>query len=139
MQWITRSAEKLGSGGGLIAAASCPACLPALGSLGAALGLGFLSGYEDLMISTLLPLFAGIALLANALGWLAHRQWRRSVLGIVGPVLVLAGLWLFFGKWWNAMLYAGLAAMVGVSLWDLLSPANRRCGPEGCSVTQAKA
>lgn len=134
MEWITRVAEKLGSGGGLIAAASCPACLPALGSLGAALGLGFLSGYEGLMISTLLPLFAGIALLANALGWLAHRQWRRSVMGMVGPVLVLAGLWLFFGKWSNAVLYTGLAGMVGVSLWDLLSPVHKRCGPDGCGV-----
>lgn len=40
---------------------------------------------------------------------------------MIGPVLVLAGLWLFYGRWWNATLYAGLAAMVGVSLWDLLS------------------
>lgn len=138
MEWMTRSAEKAGSVGSLIAAASCPACLPALASLGAAMGLGFLSGYEGLMITTLLPLFAGIALLANALGWFSHRQWRRSVLGMVGPALVLAGLWLFFGQWWNAMLYAGLAFMVGVSLWDLLSPAHRRCGLDGCDMPAVK-
>lgn len=138
MEWITRSAEKVGSFGGLIAAASCPACLPALASLGAALGLGFLSGYEGLMITTLLPVFAGIALLANALGWFSHRQWHRSILGMVGPSFVLAGLWLFFGQWWNAMLYTGLAFMIGVSLWDLLSPAHRRCGPAGCDVPAVK-
>jgi len=138
MEWITRSAEKVGAFGGLIAAASCPACLPALASLGAALGLGFLSGYEGLMITTLLPVFAGIALLANALGWFSHHQWHRSILGMVGPALVLAGLWLFFGQWWNAMLYTGLAFMIGVSVWDLLSPARRRCGPDGCDVPAVK-
>jgi len=87
MEWITRSAEKIGSAGGLIAAASCPACLPALASLGSVLGLGVLSGYEELMITTLLPTFAGIALAANALGWLGHRQWHRSVLGMIGKAL----------------------------------------------------
>ena len=32
------------------------------------------------------------------------------------------------------LLYVGLAAMVGVSIWDFVSPANRRCGPEGCEL-----
>lgn len=90
------------------------------------------------MISTLLPTLAGIALVANALGWLGHRQWHRSVPGMIGPVLVFAGLWLLFGRWWNAVLYAGLAFMVGVSLWDLLSPAHRRCGRDGCGVPAVK-
>lgn len=40
----------------------------------------------------LLPLFAGLALLANALGWFSHRQWHRSVLGMIGPDYVLAVL-----------------------------------------------
>ncbi len=30
-----------------------------------------------MFISKLLPLFAVVALLANALGWLSHRQWHR--------------------------------------------------------------
>lgn len=95
---------------------------------GAAIGLGFLQEYEGLFISKLLPLFAVVALLANALGWLSHRQWHRSLLGMVGPAIVLAAMLLFFGNWWTAnLLYVGLALMVGVSIWDLLSPANRRC------------
>lgn len=79
-------------------------------------------------LSPLLPLFAVVALLANALGWLSHRQWYRSLLGMVGPAIVLAAMLLFFGNWWTAnLLYVGLALMIGVSIWDLLSPANRRC------------
>jgi len=128
MEWITGAADKAGALGSIVSAASCPACFPALASLGAAMGLGFLAGYEGLFINTLLPLFAAVALIANALGWLRHRQWHRSVLGMIGPAMVLAAMLLFFGQWWTpGLMYMGLAFMVGVSLWDLLSPVNKRC------------
>jgi mercuric ion transport protein len=133
MEWITRVADKAGALGSIVSAASCPACFPAFAGLGSAMGLGFLAGYEGLFINTLLPLFAAIALIANALGWLRHRQWHRSVLGMVGPAMVLAAMLLFFGRWWTAnLLYMGLALMVGISIWDLLSPAHGRCGAAGC-------
>jgi len=135
MQWITRAADKAGAVGSLVSAASCPACFPAIASLGAAAGLGFLGEYEGLFLTTLLPLFAALALLANGLGWLRHRQWHRSLLGMIGPAMVLAAMLLFFGQWWTArLLYTGLAFMVGVSLWDLLSPANRRCAANACEA-----
>ena len=52
---------------------------------------------------------------------------------MIGPVMVLVAMLLFFGQWWTAeLLYAGLALMVGVSLWDLLSPAHKRCSGHGC-------
>ncbi|MBT2305138.1 organomercurial transporter MerC [Variovorax paradoxus] len=137
MEWITRAADKAGALGSIVSAASCPACFPALASLGAAMGLGFLAGYEGLFISTLLPLFAAVALIANALGWLRHRQWHRSVTGMIGPAMVLAAMLLFFGQWWTpGLMYTGLAFMVGASLWDLLSPANKRCSAEGCETRQ---
>ena len=139
MEWITRAADKAGALGSIVSAASCPACFPALAGLGTALGLGFLAGYEGLLINTLLPLFAAVALIADALGWLRHRQWRRSVLGMIGPAMVLAAALLFFGQRWAAdLLYAGLALMFGASLWDLLSPANKRCRPDGCETRQVR-
>lgn len=139
MEWITRAADKAGALGSIVSAASCPACFPALASLGTALGLGVFAGYEGLFLNTLLPLFAAVALIANALSWLRHRQWHRSVLGMVGPAMVLAAMLLFFGHRWTAhLLYTGLAFMVGVSLWDFLSPANRRCGPDGCEIRQVR-
>lgn len=139
MEWITRAADKAGALGSVVSAASCPACFPALASLGAAAGLGVLDEYEGLFINTLLPLFAAVALIANAAAWLRHRQWQRSVLGMIGPAMVLAAMLLFFGQWWTArLMYAGLAAMVGVSLWDLWSPAHQRCGTGGCETGQAQ-
>lgn len=130
MSLMTRMADKAGSLGSIVSAMGCAVCFPALASLGAALGLGFLSQFEALFITVLLPLFAGLALLANALGWFSHRQWHRSVLGMIGPAIVLVAT--FTGA--EKLLYVGLAAMVAVSVWDFVSPTHRRCGPEGCEI-----
>lgn len=124
---ITRLANKAGALGSIVSAMGCASCFPAIASLGAAIGLGFLSQYEGLFISVLLPVFAGIALLANATAWLRHRQWQRTALGVIGPFLVLAAVYLTVGWRSEALLYVGLAFMVGVSIWDFVSPA-KRCG-----------
>ncbi|MBI2752376.1 MAG: organomercurial transporter MerC [Betaproteobacteria bacterium] len=140
MEWITSAADRAGVVGTVVSAAACPACFPALASLGGAMGLGVFAEYEGLFMTTLLPLFAGIALVANALGWLRHRQWRRSALGMLGPAMVLAALLLFPGQeCFATLLYAGVACMVGVSLWDLFSPANKRCEVDGCASSQVRS
>lgn len=131
---MTSIADKTGALGVAISAISCPACFPALASLGAAVGLGFLARWEGLFVTILLPLFAVLALLANGLGWLSHRRWRRGLIGMIGPLLVLAAVYLTYGWRGELLLYAGLALMVGVSIWDLVSPANRRCGPDSCEM-----
>ena len=129
-----RLADKTGVIGSIVGAMSCGACFPALASLGSALGLGFLGQYEGLFITTLIPLFAGVALLANALGWLRHRSWLRSVLGMIGPLIVLASTQLFMGQSWNeALLYVGIAFMLGVSLWDLFGRRSRGVS-ESCEL-----
>lgn len=134
MALMARMADKAGVVGSIVSAASCPACFPAIASLGAAAGLGFLSEYEGVFITRLLPLFAGLALLANALGWLSHRQWWRSAFGMAGPALVLAASVFFLGNWWTAdLLYMGIGAMVVVSVWDLVAPAHRRCTANACA------
>lgn len=129
MSLITRVTDKAGTLGSIVSAMGCAACFPAIASLGAAIGLGFLSQYEGLFIRILLPTFAGIALLANAIAWRNHRQWRRTVLAMIGPILVLAAVFLMRAYGWQSggLLYIGLAFMVTVSIWDLVSPANRRC------------
>ena len=76
-----------------------------------------------------------MAFLANALGWLRHRQWQRSVLGMLGPAIVLIATFTMAEK----LLYVGLAMMVGMSIWDFVSPANRRCVPDGCELSAPRA
>ena len=123
MGLMTRIADKTGALGSVVSAMGCAACFPALASFGAAIGLGFLSQYEAL------------AFLANALGWFSHRQWLRSLLGMIGPAIVFAATVWLLGNWWTAnLMYVGLALMIGVSIWDFVSPAHRRCGPDGCEL-----
>ena len=157
MTFMTRMADKTGTLGSLVSAFGCAACFPAIASMGAALGLGFLQEYEGLFISRLMPLFAAIALVANALGWVRacsqitytfgsptlgalRRCKASSALGMVGPTLVLGALgWLGGEGWPTVLLYVGLGLMLAVSVWDLVWPANRRCGPDGCELPPAKS
>ena len=125
---ITRLSDKTGSLGAIASAMGCASCFPAIASIGSALGLGFLADYEGLFLDTLLPVFAGIALLANLFTGITQRRWLRLLLGIAGPLMVFATLYLFWSDNWSTyMFYTGLALMLGVSIWDFISPARHTC------------
>ncbi|TAL72735.1 MAG: organomercurial transporter MerC [Rhodanobacter sp.] len=129
-------ADKVGVAGSLVSAMSCSMCFPAMASIGAVIGLGFLARWESVFVHVLIPAFVLLALLANALGWLSHRQWRRSALGCIGPLVALIGWLAFVGGWLptddaRGVLYAGLVVMLLAAIWDLVSPASRRCAVDG--------
>ncbi|EPJ44600.1 MAG: putative mercury transport protein MerC [Osedax symbiont Rs2] len=137
LSFFSRLGDKTGSLGTVVSAMGCGFCFPAIASLGSVLGLGFLAQWESLFVSTLFPLFAGIVLLTNALGWFKHRQWRRSALGMLGPGIVLITFYGFFMyEHRNAIIYAALALMMMVSLWDIFAPANKKCSTQEAKVTQ---
>ncbi len=128
MQIYSRLVEKVGSVGALVAAIGCAACFPALASLGASIGLGFLSVYEGVFINKLLPLFAIIVLLSNVITWVSYRNFVRMMFGILGPLMVLATLYLFWTDNWSTyMFYLGIVLMIAVSVWDIVSPPNKTC------------
>ena len=125
---ISRVLDKAGSLGSVVAAMGCAACFPTMASLGAALGLGFLSRFEGLFINTLLPVFAVVALAANLLSASSHRRPGRLLFGIAGPSMVLATLYLFWTDNWSTYLfYGGLATMFAASIWDIASPPRKVC------------
>ena len=131
---LTRFGDKIGSLGALVSAMGCAFCFPAIASLGAAVGLGFLGQWEGLF-NTLLPMFGWITLVLNGLGWLNHRQWHRSALGMIGPILLLLSLYPWFQYGWSTYItYSALGLMVAVSIWDIFSPANKRCDDDSCAV-----
>ncbi len=135
LRLIARVGDKAGSLGAVVSAMGCAMCFPAIASLGAAVGLGFLSQWEGLFINTLLPLFAWVALVINGLGWFSHKQWHRSLLGMSGPVLLLLSLYPLFQYGWSAYAtYSALGLMVAVSLWDIFSPANKHCDDDTCET-----
>lgn len=120
--------EKLGSVGTIVSAMGCAACFPALASLGAAMGLGFLSAFERVFINKLVPLFAIIVLVSNISAWVSHQQHIRLVCGLLGPLMVLATLYLFWTDNWSTyMFYLGLALMLIVSVWNIISPPQKIC------------
>lgn len=122
----TRVAGSTGTIGAIIAAMSCTACFPALASLASALGLGFLSQFEGVSIHYILPLFALIGLTANVIGG-RRRGWARMVLGIIGPLLVLAAALLMatYGMPTEWLLYPGLLLMIAIAIWDLWPNSNQ--------------
>ncbi|MBN4080674.1 organomercurial transporter MerC [Beggiatoa alba] len=130
MRWLTNIFDKTGAVGALTAAMGCASCFPALGSLGASLGLGFLAHYEGVFINTLLPVFATIALAANVFSYFSHNIWHRTLAGIAGPIMVLLTLFpLWFYNWSTTLLYTGIALMLCVSIWDIVSPPQKVCRP----------
>ncbi|WP_343685019.1 organomercurial transporter MerC [Asticcacaulis sp.] len=131
---LARLVDKTGVVGSVVAAMSCAGCFPALASIGTAIGLGVLSPWESLFYHILLPVFAIAVLLANGLSWFSHRIWYRSLLGMVGPILVLLGRYEFG----NGVFYAGLAVMTIVAAWDLIQPARRKRAPEEVKATPGK-
>jgi mercuric ion transport protein len=125
---FTRLGDKTGSLGAITAAMGCSFCFPAIASLGAAIGLGFLAQWEGFLLTKILPAAAILTLAVNLLGYLYHRQWYRSLLGIIGPIVILLVLnfW-FMTPWRTDVIYAALGLMVAVSIWDIFWPANRHC------------
>lgn len=77
----------------LIAAIGCAICFTAITRLVATVGLGLLGQREGLVNNTLPLLFAWVALVINALSWVRHRQWHRSMLGMLGPTHLLLSLY----------------------------------------------
>ena len=118
----------LSSIGAVVAAMGCSACFPLLASFGATIGLGFLAQYEGLFITKILPIFAGISLVSALFSWAAHRNHWRGILSIIGPVMLLALLFIFWTEYWRTnAFYVALAIMSVVSIWDLISPPHKVC------------
>ncbi len=125
---IASLSKMFGSLGAVVATMGCSACFPLLASFGATIGLGFLAQYEGLFISKLLPIFAGIALVAALLSWYSHRNHLRGILSVAGPALLLALLFIFWTEYWRTnAFYFALALMTVVSIWDLISPPHKVC------------
>jgi len=127
--------DKVGSLGSITAAMGCASCFPALGSLAASLGMGFLAQYEGIFINTLLPSFAALVLITHVIAFTSHKIWYRGLAGIIGPGLALLTMYpLWFYNWSTYLLYTGLVLMLVVSIWDIFSPAHKRCLPNNATL-----
>lgn len=132
MRRILSAIDKVGVSGVIVAALSCAVCFPALGSLAAALGLGFLSQFEGIAITLILPLFAVMALGVNVYAWFKARVHWCGFLSILGPMLVLITLYfLWHFSWSITLFYSVLILMACVSIGDFIWPIRPRCSHVG--------
>ncbi|MDH5395660.1 MAG: hypothetical protein OEW97_05260, partial [Gammaproteobacteria bacterium] len=54
--------------------------------------------------------------------------WYRALAGISGPIMVLLTLYpLWSYNWSTYLFYCGIATMLAVSIWDIVSPAHKVC------------
>tara|TARA_B100000809_G_C14640010_1_gene351878 strand:- start:33 stop:425 length:393 start_codon:yes stop_codon:yes gene_type:complete len=119
--------DKIGTLGVWVAALSCPACFPALISLGSVMGLGFLSVFESIAITYLLPFFSLVVLMANLYSWFNHKNNLRGLLNISSPIVILFVLYAF----WEFSLsrqffYVALFLMPLVAIIDVVKPIPKR-------------
>lgn len=112
---------------GLLPATFCPFCIPALGGLLGAMGLGALAG------RILEPLT--LVLLAVALGGLAFQSHRRGdyrplIAGVAGAIALFAGQFIIESALLKGL---GISALVGSSLWNVM-PRRHAAGEGHCSA-----
>jgi mercuric ion transport protein len=104
----------------------CPLCWPAYAGVLSATGLTFLM--DD---TWLLPISAALLLAAlGALGWKARarRGYGPTLLGAMAVALILAGKFVLGS---SAVVYGGIAALVGASIWNAWP---RRAAVPSCSA-----
>ena len=107
----------------LVAALGCATCFPLLGGLAAAMGLGFLSGYERFLIAWVLPPLLVVLFAVAVLMSRRDEDPIRKVLRIMGPSGMLFALfWIWDTPLKGPLFYAGLLITLGVGVWDWLRP-----------------
>ena len=120
--------DKIGTLGVWVAALSCPACFPALISLVSVMGLGFLSAFESIAISYLLPFFTVLILLSNLYSWYHHGNSFRGLISVFNPILILLILYVFWEFSVSRQLfYVALVLMPLVAILDLIRPVSVSC------------
>ena len=118
MQW-KRHLDKFGVLGSFVAAACCLG-LPAIVSVMAALGLGFI--VNDAVLLPLLVVFLALSLGGLALGYREHGQ-RLPV--AVGGISAFATFVFLFVVFVAPLVYVGIVGLVAASVLNVAS--RRRC------------
>lgn len=100
-------------GAALLPKLTCPVCWPAYAAVLSALGVGFIDYTPYLLPLTLAFLGVTLAMLA----WRPRRGYAPLALGLAASAIVLVGKFLFDS---DIAVYAGVALLVGASIWNAL-------------------
>lgn len=123
MTWKQTTSVVPGIAASLLPKVVCPACWPAYAGVLSALGLGFI----PLSTKYLLPLTAGFLIVAVAALGFRARQRRGYTPMLLGVLASAAALYGKFSLESNSVMYAGLAALIAVSVWNTWPQNKRSC------------
>ena len=112
--WIQSLAVLPGALLALLPSATCPMCLAAYAGVLSAVGLGFL--FNERVLGPLIVVFLAVGVFSVAWSTRSYRRPGPLVVTVVGSGAVVAGRLV-----WNVpiALYAGVALLIGASLWNL--------------------
>lgn len=98
----------------LLPAANCPFCIAAYAGVLSSLGLGVL--HDESVLFPVIAVFLVVGLVSIGWSTRSHRRLGPLLVTIIGSAAVIAGRLI-----WNApaVLYGGVALLVGASLWNL--------------------
>lgn len=116
-----RFLDKIAAVGALLAASSCPACLPLLAAAGSAAGLGFLRPYQGVMMYVFQALVL-LAFIGAIVSFLNHRKITPLLLNSVGAFLIFFA---FYIKFIAVLIYAGLFLLLAGAVLNFL--AEKKC------------
>src|SRR5579859_5698871 len=107
--------DKLGVIGSFVAALCCLG-VPAVVSIVASIGLGFL--IKDAILSPLMVLFLLVTVIGLYLGYRSHRRISPLILGIVSS---LVALFFVFGHTVTVLAYLAMASLVLASILNVIA------------------
>ena len=113
--------EKLGSFGGIVAAAACPICFPKLALIGALFGFGALAKYEVVFLY-LAQILVMIALIGHVISYKRVQNGILLILAIISAILFFGSLYVFASE---TLSYFALTGLVAAMIWMTIE--NRRC------------
>jgi len=102
-----------GSLGGVLASATCPACIPALGAVFASLGIGFTLGTKVLIFLTIgLLAFGLVGLYVN------YRKHRKRIFLIIGSIASVALFIAQYASLPETAFYGGAGVLLVNAIFD---------------------
>ncbi len=116
-----------GSFGAAFTVGLCPVCIPAIGAFLSSIGLGFL--VTESFLHPLLIVFLALNFLG--LFWSAlreHGNYIPLLLGTFSGVSLYVGRYIYINGPVNmSLMYGGIFAIIGVSLWNLKLRKSAKC------------
>ncbi len=126
----------IGSIGSAVTVGLCPVCIPAIGVLLSAIGMGFLA--QEAVLKPLLISLLAFTVAGLAWSWIKeHRRPGALLAGAVSAVLLYTGRYVYFGGTINEVMeLIGMGGLIAATLWNL--KLRRQAGCSSCRIDAQK-